>query len=181
VRDFEEHDGAYLLFATRLGRVKRTPLADYSNIRSSGLRAVVINDDDQLLTVRLTTGTRHVFMGTHQGMAIQFVEDDVRPMGRVSAGVRGINLREGDRVEEVVTLEPHEAGDILVVTDKGYGKRTPVQEFRLQKRGGYGTTLVRLTDKNGTVTGIRYVHDDDHILIVTDRPFDPGRASHPSR
>jgi DNA gyrase subunit A len=169
VRDFEEHDGAYLLFATRLGRVKRTPLADYSNIRSSGLRAVVINDDDQLLTVRLTTGTRHVFMGTHQGMAIQFVEDDVRPMGRVSAGVRGINLREGDRVEEVVTLEPHEAGDILVVTDKGYGKRTPVQEFRLQKRGGYGTTLVRLTDKNGTVTGIRYVHDDDHILIVTER------------
>ena len=169
VRDFDEHDGAYLLFATRLGRVKRTLLSDYATIRSNGLRAVVINDDDQLLTVRLTSGTRHVFMGTHLGMAIQFPESDVRPMGRVSAGVRGINLRAGDRVEEVVTLEPEDAGDVLVVTSQGFGKRTPVADFRLQKRGGYGTTLVKLTDKNGTVTGIRYVHEDDHILVVTER------------
>jgi DNA gyrase subunit A len=169
VRDFDDHDGAYLLFATRLGRVKRTPLADYANIRSSGLRAVVINDDDKLLTVRLTSGSRHVFMGTRHGMAIQFPETDVRSMGRVSAGVRGINLRGDDRVEEVVTLEPEDEGDILVVTSQGFGKRTPVADFRLQKRGGYGLTLVKLTDKNGTVTGIRHVHDDDHILVVTER------------
>ena len=169
VRDFEEHDGAYLLFATRLGRVKRTPLADYANIRSTGLRAVVINDDDQLLTVRLTSGSRRVFMGTRRGMAIQFPETDVRPMGRVTAGVRGINLHPEDRVEEVVTLEPDDEGDILVVTSEGYGKRTPVADFRLQKRGGYGLTLVKLTDKNGTVTGIRHVHDGDHILVVTEQ------------
>ncbi len=169
VRDFEEHDGAYLLFATRLGRVKRTPLADYANIRTTGLRAVVINDDDQLLTVRLTSGGHHVFMGTRRGMAIQFAETDVRSMGRVTAGVRGINLRGDDRVEEVVTLGPEDGGDILVVTSEGYGKRTPVADFRLQKRGGYGLTLVKLTDKNGTVTGIRHVHDGDDILVVTER------------
>jgi DNA gyrase subunit A len=102
-------------------------------------------------------------------MAIQFPETDVRSMGRVSAGVRGINLRGDDRVEEVVTLEPEDEGDILVVTSQGFGKRTPVADFRLQKRGGYGLTLVKLTDKNGTVTGIRHVHDDDHILVVTER------------
>ena len=99
VRDFAEHEDSYLLFATRLGRVKRTPLVDYANIRVVGLRAVVINDDDDLLSVHLTDGTRHVFMGTHHGMGIRFEENQARPMGRVSAGVRGVNLKKGDFVE----------------------------------------------------------------------------------
>jgi DNA gyrase subunit A len=90
-------------------------------------------------------------------------------MGRVSAGVRGINLREEDWVEEVATFDPADPGDILVVTDLGFGKRTPVADFRLQQRGGYGTRLIRLTDKNGTVVGIRHVHDEDELLVLTER------------
>ncbi len=168
IRDFAEHEGAYLLFATRHGRVKRTLLADYANIRSSGLRAVVINPDDELLSVHLTDGSRDVFMGTHHGMAIRFRESDARPMGRVSAGVRGIHLREGDWVEEVATVDPADENDILVVTDLGFGKRTPVGEFRLQKRGGYGIKLIQLTPRNGMVAGIRHVAEGDQLLIVTE-------------
>jgi DNA gyrase subunit A len=168
VRDFEEHEGAYLFFATREGKVKRTPLTEYANIRANGLRAVVINEGDNLLSVRLTDGNTHVFMGTNRGMAIRFEETDVRPMGRVSAGVRGINLREGDFVEEFATFSPGEDNDILVVTDRGYGKRTKISEFRLQRRGGYGIKLIQLTDKNGVVAAIRYVRDDDEILVVTE-------------
>jgi DNA gyrase subunit A len=168
IRDFAEHPDAYLFFATRFGRVKRTPLADYANIRANGLRAVVINDGDDLLSVQLTDGNRQVFMGTHQGMGIRFREGDVRPMGRVSAGVRGINLREGDFVEEVATIDPDEENDILVVTDLGFGKRTPVSEFRLQNRGGFGILLVRLTEKNGNVVGIHHVHEEEQLLMVTE-------------
>ncbi len=126
-----------------------------------------IRDDDDLLAVHLTRGSSHVFLGTHKGMAIRFHEEDVRPMGRTAAGVRGIHLRPGDWVEEVATFDPEDAGDILVVTDRGFGKRTPVSQFRLQQRGGYGVTAVRLTEKNGTVAGIRHVHDGDQILLVT--------------
>ena len=168
VRDFSEHEDSFLFFATRLGRVKRTPLREYANIRANGLRAVVINEDDNLLSVRLTDGATHVFMGTNRGMAIRFEETDVRPMGRVSAGVRGVNLREGDYVEEFATFDPAEDNDILVVTDLGFGKRTKISEFRLQRRGGYGIKLIQLTEKNGAVAAMRYVRDEDEILIVTE-------------
>ncbi len=169
VRDFGALEDANLLFATRLGRVKRTRLAEYANIRTTGLRAVVINEGDHLLSVHLTDGSRHVFMGTHLGMGIRFPESDARLMGRVSAGVRGINLRPGDWVEEVATFDPSGGHDILVVTTLGFGKRTPVEEFRVQQRGGFGIRLVRLTEKNGVVAGIRHVEDADQILVVTDR------------
>ncbi len=168
IRDFAEHENSYLFFATRQGRVKRTALREYANIRTNGLRAVVINEGDDLLSVRLTHGDHHVFIGTNRGMAIRFAETDARPMGRVTAGVRGINLRKGDFVEEVAIFDPTEDHDILVVTDLGYGKRTPISEFRIQKRGGYGVRLVRLTEKNGAVAAIRHVHEDDEILIVTE-------------
>jgi DNA gyrase subunit A len=168
IRDFSEHEDSYLLFATRLGKVKRTALSEYANIRSNGLRAVVINPGDDLLSVHLTDGGRHVFMGTHLGMGIRFEEEEARPMGRVTAGVRGINLREGDWVEEVATFDPTAENDILVVTDLGFGKRTPVADFRLQKRGGYGLKLIQLTAKNGTVAAIRHVHESDQILILTE-------------
>ena len=168
VRDFSEHEDAHLFFATRLGRVKRTPLAAYANIRVNGLRAVVINDGDALLSVRLTHGDSHIFMGTKGGMSIRFPETDARPMGRVTAGVRGINLRKGDFVEEVAIFDPTEEMDILVVTDLGYGKRTPIGEFRVQHRGGYGVKLIQLTKKNGAVAAIRHVEEDDEVLVVTE-------------
>lgn len=169
VRDFTEQENNYLFFATRLGRVKRTPLVDYANIRSNGLRAINVNEGDDLLSVHLTRGDHHIFMGTHQGMAIRFHEADVRPMGRTAAGVRGINLRKGDWVEEVAAFDVHSEVDILVVTDLGFGKRTPVSEFRLQGRGGFGVTLIRLTDRNGTVAGIRSVVESDQLMLVTEK------------
>ncbi len=168
VRDFAEHETSYLLFATRLGRVKKTALKEYANIRTTGLRAVAINPGDDLLSVHLTDGNRQVFMGTHQGMGIRFEEQQVRPMGRVTAGVRGINLRDGDWVEEVATVDATEENDILVVTDLGFGKRTAVNEFRLQQRGGYGMKAIRLTDKTGSVAGIRHVHEKEQVLVLTE-------------
>ncbi|MCU0303196.1 MAG: DNA gyrase subunit A [Thermoanaerobaculales bacterium] len=168
IRDFADRPDDFLFFATRQGRVKRTALSAYANIRANGLRAVVVNDGDDLLSVQVTDGNHHVFMGTHGGMGIRFKEGDVRPMGRVSAGVRGINLRPGDFVEEVAVLDPDGQSDILVVTDLGFGKRTPVNEFRVQGRGGYGVTLIKLTDKNGNVVGIRCVAEDEQALMVTE-------------
>jgi len=167
IRDFGELDESYLLFATRKGKVKRTELAAYANIRSTGIRAVAIDDGDDLLGVHLTNGTGQIFLGTHGGMGIRFAETDVRPMGRVSAGVRGINLRPGDWVEEAVAFEPTDDIDILVVTDLGLGKRTPVSAFRLQRRGGFGVTLIRLTERNGSVAGMLHVQPEDQILAVT--------------
>jgi DNA gyrase subunit A len=107
-------------------------------------------------------------MGTHHGMGIRFVETQARPMGRVSAGVRGINLREGDWVEEVATFDPATENDILVVTDRGFGKRTLVADFRAQQRGGYGLKAIQLTSKTGAVAGIRHVHESDQILVLTE-------------
>jgi len=168
VRDFSEHERSLLVFATRLGKVKRTALAEYANIRSTGLKAVAIVEGDDLLSVHLTDDKQHIFMGTHQGMGIRFEERDVRTMGRVSSGVRGIRLRSGDWVEEVATIDPSDPGEVLVVTDRGFGKRTPVDEFRLQGRAGYGVTLIKLTEKNGVVAGMRVVHPEDQIMLVSE-------------
>lgn len=169
VRDFDTEQQTNLFFATRRGRVKRTRLAAYANIRSNGLRAVVINEGDALLNVHLTKGDNHIFMGTHLGKAIRFHETDVRLTGRVAAGVRGISLREGDWVEEAVVVEADSGADILVVTDKGYGKRTALTEFRVQHRGGQGIRLIQLNDKNGSVAGIRCLSEADQIILVTEK------------
>lgn len=168
IRDFEAESDSYLLFSTRRGKVKRTRLEEYANIRANGLRAVSIEDGDELFAVHQTIGRSHVFLGTRRGQGIRFSETDVRPMGRVTSGVRGINLREGDHVMEAATIDPDDPGDILVVTDLGFGKRTPIDEFKVQNRGGYGVTAVRLTERNGSVAGIRHVHDDE-ILLVTEK------------
>lgn len=165
VKSFTED--RFLLFATRAGKVKKTELSAYANIRSGGIAAIALEEGDDLLAVRLTDGQSHVFLGTHRGMAIRFHEREVRPMGRVAAGVRGIALREGDFVEEMATFPEKEGGDILVVSEKGFGKRTPVEEFRLQGRGGTGIILMHLTERTGAVAGIRHVHEDDDVLLVT--------------
>ncbi|MFH1177028.1 MAG: DNA gyrase subunit A [Acidobacteriota bacterium] len=165
VQEFDsEH---FLLFATRRGKVKKTELAAYANPRSSGIIAITLEDDDHLLGVRLTDGDSHVFLGTHAGMAIRFHENDVRPMGRGAAGVRGIALRKEDFVEVMAAFAADDAGDILVVAEKGFGKRTPLAEFRLQGRAGNGVTLMRVTERTGNVAGMRYVVGDEDILLVT--------------
>ncbi len=164
----KEFDPRYfLLFATRRGKVKRTDLGAYSNPRSSGIIALALEEGDDLLDVRLTDGNTHVFLGTHLGMGIRFEEKEIRPMGRVAAGVRGIHLREGDFVEVMAVFPADNAGDILVVAERGFGKRTPVSEFRLQGRGGCGVTLMRVTPRTGNVAGMRHVEGDEDVLLVT--------------
>jgi DNA gyrase subunit A len=157
----------FLLFATRCGKVKRTELAAYANPRSTGIIAVALEDGDDLLDVRLTDGASHVFLGTHKGMGIRFPESNVRAMGRVAAGVRGVTLRADDFVEVMATFPADDQGDILVVAERGFGKRTPVAEFREQGRGGKGITLMRVTSRTGSVAGMRHVAGDEDIMLVT--------------
>jgi DNA gyrase subunit A len=157
----------FLLFATRRGKVKKTELAAYANPRSTGIIAITLEEGDDLLDVRLTDGKSHVFLGTHKGMGIRFPESDVRPMGRVAAGVRGITLRRDDFVEVMATFPADDRGDILVVAERGFGKRTPVEEFREQGRGGKGITLMKVTARTGSVAGMRHVVGDEDILLVT--------------
>ena len=159
----------YLLFATRRGKVKKTELTAYANLRSSGIIALALEEGDDLLDVRITEGNSHVFLGTHKGMAIRFHEKDVRPMGRVAAGVRGIALRKADYVEVAATFGADDGGDILVVAERGFGKRTKVKEFRVQGRGGSGIALMKVTAKTGNVAGMRHVSDEDDILLITSK------------
>jgi len=165
VKEFDaEH---FLLFATRRGKVKKTELSAYANPRSSGIIAVDLEEGDDLLDVRLTDGKSHVFLGTHKGMGIRFPESGVRPMGRVAAGVRGVTLRADDFVEVMAAFPADDKGDILVVAERGFGKRTPVAEFREQGRGGKGITLMRITPRTGNVAGMRHVQGDEDIMLVT--------------
>ncbi|MEW6338245.1 MAG: DNA gyrase subunit A [Acidobacteriota bacterium] len=165
VKQFDQE--RFLLFATRQGKVKRTELSAYANQRSSGIIAVTLEEGDNLFDVRLTDGDSHVFLGTHKGMAIRFHESDVRAMGRVAAGVRGIALKKGDFVEVLATFSADDAGDILVVAERGFGKRTPVSEFRVQSRGGSGVMLMRVTPRTGNVAGMRHVDGSEDVLLVT--------------
>ncbi len=165
VKEFD--DTHFVFFATTRGKVKKTELSAYSNPRSSGIIAVDLDEGDDLLGVRITDGNSHVFLGTHHGMAIRFAESDVRPMGRVAAGVRGISLHKNDFVEVMATFSAEDKGDILVVAEHGFGKRTPVSEFRLQGRGGSGVTLMKVTTRTGNVAGMRYLAGAEDILLVT--------------
>jgi DNA gyrase subunit A len=165
VKEFDaEH---FLLFATRRGKVKKTELSAYANPRSSGIIAVDLEEGDDLLDVRLTDGKGHVFLGTHKGMGIRFPESGVRSMGRVAAGVRGVTLRADDFVEVMAAFPADDKGDILVVAERGFGKRTPVADFREQGRGGKGITLMKVTPRTGNVAGMRHVQGDEDIMLVT--------------
>jgi DNA gyrase subunit A len=165
VKDFDSE--RHLLFATNRGKVKKTPLSAYANPRSTGIIAIMLEEGDTLLGVRLTDGDSHVFLGTHKGMGIRFHERDVRPMGRAAAGVRGIGLRGDDFVEVMAAFGAEDRGDILVVAERGFGKRTPVSEFRLQGRGGSGVKLMQVTARTGNVAGMRYVVGDEDLLLMT--------------
>jgi DNA gyrase subunit A len=163
-KDFPED--RFLVFATKRGLVKRTALAAYANVRSGGIIAINIEKGDELLSVRVTDGTRQIFIGTHQGQGIRFSEKDVRSMGRDTTGVIGITLkREDDYVVEMDVVE--ETGHLLTVTEKGYGKRSEASEYRFQQRGGSGVINLKVTDKNGPVAGIKSVTDADQLLLIT--------------
>jgi DNA gyrase subunit A len=163
VREFTED--VYLLFATRKGIVKKTSLAAYRNIRSSGINAIAVVGDDELMEVSLTRKGDEVVLATRRGKAIRFHENDVRPMGRVARGVKGIVLGRGDRVIGLVVVRDEAA--LLVVTEKGMGKRTQISEYRMQRRGGKGVINVRLTAKTGSVVSIKEVSDGDELVLIT--------------
>ena len=164
VSDFE--DGKYLLMATKYGIIKKTPLVQYGSLRKGGLNAITLDDNDELIRVKLTDGNNEIVIGTCQGMAIRFEETDVRPMGRTAHGVRGIHLRGDDYVIGMSTIR--EDSDLLAVTENGYGKRTDFSEYRVQTRGGFGISTYKITDKTGALVGIRAVTDLDDIMLITD-------------
>jgi DNA gyrase subunit A len=165
VKDFES---GYLFFTTLQGIVKRTKVSDFQNIRTNGIRAVSLREGDQLHSVRLTDGKRDILIGASNGKAIRFNEEDVRYMGRNAAGVKGIDLTEGEIVIGV-TAVADEQNEILAITEKGYGKRTIVDEYRLQGRGGKGVKTINITEKNGNLKKLVSVTSDEDLLVVTDK------------
>jgi DNA gyrase subunit A len=164
VREFAP--GRHVLFATKQGTVKKTALDEYANPRPSGLIAIKLNEGDELIGVRLTDGDQEVILSTAAGQAIRFREGEVRAMGRNAAGVRGISLAEGDAVVAVDVVTPDTT--LLAVAEKGYGKRTALDEYRLTSRGGKGIITMNVTDRVGRVIGVRMVRDDDHVMLITD-------------
>ncbi|WP_332650740.1 DNA gyrase subunit A [Lysinibacillus sp. 54212] len=163
VESFDED--AYFIFTTKTGVTKRTPVNHFANIRTNGLIAIGLREDDELISVRLTDGKKQVIIGTRDGMLVRFKEDDIRSMGRTAAGVRGIKLRDGDFVVGMEILE--EGQEILVVTEKGYGKRTAEAEYRLQSRGGVGIKTIHITDKNGPMCAVKTVDSTEDIMLIT--------------
>ena len=169
VRDLEE-EGKFIFFATRNGTVKKTPLKDFSNVMSRGIIAIGIDDGDELVKARITDGSQIIFLATHLGLAIRFDESNVRSMGRPAYGVRGIELRKNDYVVGVaVTPKKHKPGEFLIlsVTENGFGKRTNVEEYRLQARGGKGVKNVAVTPRIGRVSGIQLVDDTSELMVIS--------------
>jgi DNA gyrase subunit A len=150
---------------TRKGVVKKTDLTAFSNPRAGGIIAMGVEEGDSVIDVELSDGSSQVFLGTSDGMAIRFEESDVRAMGRTAYGVRGINLREGDEVVAMAVVR--EGGTMLTVAQNGYGKRTELEEYRLQSRGGVGIINIQTSDRNGKVVGMAYVHDDDEVMLIS--------------
>ena len=167
----EMDDDSFLVFATRNGTVKRMPLSALRNIRTSGIRALTLDEGDELINVMRTDGSQNILMATHNGQAICFAETDVRPMGREAVGVRGIRLKDGDWVVGAEIAQP-DAG-VLSITENGYGKRTPAADYirggeEPQHRGGSGMKNYNITDKTGPVAAVKVVYDTDDVLVVSD-------------
>jgi DNA gyrase subunit A len=168
VQAFPEAEGErFIVMGTRRGTIKKTDLAAFSNPRSAGIIAIHIDEDDRLIAVAETDGARDLVIGSRNGMAIRFAESDTRPMGRTAHGVRGMQLRDGDEVVamEVVTDD----ATLLTACENGYGKRTPVADYRRQSRGGIGLKNVQTSERNGLVVGIACVTDHDELLLVTEQ------------
>ena len=163
VKEFS--DSKFLFMTTKNGIVKKTPLIDFANMRKTGLQAINLKDDDELIEVKTTNNNRDIFLVTKYGMCIRFNEKDVRKTGRTSMGVIGMNLEPGD---EIVGMQMNNQGDsLLIVSENGLGKRTSIDEFKLQKRGGKGVRCYRINDKTGYVVGVKAVNDDHEIMMIT--------------
>ena len=166
VRDFKEAE--YLLFCTRNGRVKRTELSQFSSVRSTGLIAIVLEDDDELAWVRMTSGKDDVILVTERAKAIRFDENDARPMGRATRGVGGIKLAKGDRVMAAIVVDEISAqDDLLTISENGFGKRTALTEFNVQNRNGQGVTAMRLNERNGRLASAEMVNPEQEVMLMS--------------
>jgi DNA gyrase subunit A len=166
VQEFQE--GMYVVMATRRGVIKKTALMDFAHIRSNGIIAIDLEDDDALTDVRLTNGEMQIFLTTRKGMAVRFREAQVRAMGRTAKGVRGINLRKDDKMVGMSALVPESGASVVTVCERGFGKRTATSEFSVQNRGGVGLITIKTTERNGEVVGSQVVGDDDELMLITD-------------
>ena len=164
IKGIAEDDG-YLFFTTRQGTVKRTSISAFSNIRSNGIRAIVLRENDELMKVSVTDGKQNIIIGTHLGYAVSFEETAVRNMGRSASGVRGIRLREEDYVVGMDLLTPE--SEVLIITEKGYGKRTSASEYAIKGRGGKGVKTANITEKNGNLAGLTTVKGEEDIMLIT--------------
>ena len=158
-------EDAFLFFTTKQGTAKRSPLSSFANIRNHGLIAIHLHEGDELISVKLTDGHKHIIVGTKNGMLIRFPETDVRSMGRTAAGVKAITLCPGDEVVGMESLNGDE--EILIVTRNGYGKRTPASEYRVQSRGGKGIKTCNITEKNGDVVAVKTVTGEEDLMLMT--------------
>ena len=166
VRDWPEEDGErYIITGTRRGIIKKTDLRAFRHPRHGGIISGAVDEGDAVISAEMTDGNGEVFIGTRQGKAIRFPERDVRPTGRVTRGVRGVNLRPDDEVVAMAVVRP--GGTLLTVTENGYGKRTELDEYRVQSRGGLGIISIQTTVRNGRVAGIAYVEDEDELMLIT--------------
>ncbi len=165
VKEFSE--GRYVLLVTRKGTIKKTSLAEFQHIRTNGINAINIDEGDELLDVVLTDGTKRIFIATHSGLAIRFKEGDVRPMGRATRGVRGIDLRKDDFVVSLCAVSPDDSERMLSVSESGFGKQTKIGDYRLQTRGGKGVINMKTTQKTGRVVAVFPVDDDSEMMIIT--------------
>jgi DNA gyrase subunit A len=163
VKEFE--DDKFIVMGTRRGVVKKTELSAFSNPRAGGIIAMGVEEGDSVIDAQVSDGKGEIFIGTCDGMSIRFAETDVRPMGRSAYGVRGISLRDDDEVVAMEVLRP--GGTMLTVTERGYGKRTVLDEYRVQSRGGIGIINIQTSDRNGKVVGITHVTDDDELMLIT--------------
>jgi DNA gyrase subunit A len=163
VKEFPED--RYVLMATKNGIVKKTPLSAYGNPMSRGIIAILIDDDDELIAAAITEPGSEAVLATRDGKAIHFSESDTRPLGRSARGVKGIELEEGDSVVSMAVVEAE--GTLLTVTDRGFGKRSHIEDYRLQSRGGKGIINVRTTDRNGKVVAVPFVHEEDELMVIT--------------
>ncbi len=158
-----------VFFATQGGTVKKTELSAFENVRQSGIKAITIEDGDRLVGAALTTKADDVLLASAKGFAVRFTEERVRTMGRVAAGVRGITLREGDRVVGMCTFARDSQATMITVCQRGYGKRTALADYPTKNRGGKGVITIKTTARNGDVSGVRIVTDDDHLILISDR------------
>ena len=165
VKDYDQE--LYVLMATKNGLVKKTKLSEYSNIRKTGIQGITLKDDDELIDVRLTDGNNDVLMATRSGLAIRFKEEEARPVGRTSMGVKGIALGKDDYVIGMETIKNDE-GYVLAITENGFGKRTEVEEYRCQCRAGKGILTYKTTSKTGHIIGIQIVNDEEDVMMITD-------------